>query len=67
MDREKTPAENFREWLDGLSNFIAEDLRLPSLLENRLEGYAYLFRLVLPLIDAKEKRVFTGFIVAELI
>lgn len=39
---------------------------MPSLDEDRLEGCAYLFRLVLPLLDAKEKRVFTGFILAEL-
>ena len=66
MARKKTLAENFRERLDGLSNAIADDLRLPSLEENRLEGYAYLFRLVLPLLNAKGKRVFTDAILDEL-
>jgi hypothetical protein len=66
MARKKTPAERFRERLDSLSNAIREDLRLPSLEENRLEGYAYLFRLVLPLFDAQGRRVFTDTILDEL-
>jgi hypothetical protein len=59
MARKKTPADNFRERLDDLSDAITDELRLPSLEENRLEGYAYLFRVVLPLLDAKGKEVFT--------
>src|SRR6266511_741694 len=59
MATKKTPADKFRERLDGLSAAIPEDLRLPSLEENCLEGYAYLFRLVLPSLNAKGKRVFT--------
>jgi len=66
MAKKKTPAERFRERLDDLSAAIPEDLRLPRLEENRLEGYAYLFRIVLPLLDAKGKTVFTGPIVDEL-
>jgi hypothetical protein len=66
MAARKTRADNFRERLRGLSSAIAEDLRLPSLEENRLEGYAYLFRLVLPLLNAKGKRVFTDPILDEL-
>ena len=66
MARKKPPADNFRERLDGLSNAITDDLRLPSLEENRLEGYAYLFRLVLPLLDAKGKPVFTDMLLDEL-
>src|SRR5438046_9456702 len=66
MARKKTLAENLRERLDGLSNAMADDLHLPSLEENRLEGYAYLFRLVLPLLNAKGKRVFTDPILDEL-
>ena len=66
MATKKTPADRFRERLDGLSETIPEDLRLPSLEENRLEGYAYLFRLVLPLLNAKGKRVFTDPILDEL-
>lgn len=56
MATRKTPADRFRERLGGLNDAIAEDLRLPSLAENRLEGYAYLFRLVLPLLNPKGKR-----------
>jgi hypothetical protein len=59
MARKKTPADNFRKRLDDLSNAITDDLRLPSLEENRLAGYAYLFRLVLPLLSAKGIHVFT--------
>src|SRR6266699_3826343 len=66
MPTKKTPADRFRERLDYLSNAIPEDLRLPSLEENRLEGYAYLFRLVRPLLNTKGKRVFTDPILDEL-
>jgi hypothetical protein len=66
MARKKTPADIFRLRLDGLSNAITDDLRLPSLEENRLEGYAYLFRLVLPLFNAKGKHVFTDPILNDL-
>src|SRR5438128_819553 len=59
MAKKKTPADRLRERLDELSDAIPEDLRLPSLEENRLEGYAYLYRLVLPLFNAQGKRVFT--------
>src|SRR5262249_56581347 len=55
-----------RERLGRLSHTILEDLRLPSLEANRLEGYAYLFRIVLPLLNAKGKRVFTDPILDEL-
>src|SRR5205809_473304 len=66
MARKKMPADGFRERLAGLCAAIPEDLRLASLEENRLEGYAYLFRLVLPLLNAKGKRVFTDPILDEL-
>ena len=66
MGKKKTPADTFRERLDGLSDAIPQDLRLPSLEENRLEGYAYLFRLVLPLFNEQGKRVFTDPILDEL-
>jgi len=66
MATKKTPADKFRERLDGLSHTIQEDLRLPSLEDSRLEGYAYLFRLVLPLLNAQGKRVFTDPILDEL-
>jgi len=66
MAARKSRAEKFREQVDNLSNAIQDDLRLPSLEENRLEGYANLFRIVLPLFDAKGKRVFTEPILDEL-
>jgi len=66
MATKKTPADRFRERLDDLSDAIPDDLRLPSLEENRLEGYAYLFRLVLPLFNAKGQSVFSDPILDEL-
>jgi hypothetical protein len=66
MARKWAPTNNFRERLDGLSDSITDDLRLPSLEKNRLEGYAYLFRLVLPLLSAEGKRDFTDSILDEL-
>src|SRR5437667_6092738 len=66
MATKRTPADKLRGQLAGLSDAIGEDLRLPSLGENRLEGYAYLFRIVLPLLNAKGERVFTDAILDEL-
>jgi hypothetical protein len=66
MARKKTPADTFRERLDNLCQALTDDLHLPSLAENRLEGYAYLFRLVLPLLNTKGQRVFTDPILDEL-
>jgi hypothetical protein len=66
MARRKTPADNLRRRLDDLSHSIADDLRLPSLEDSRLEGYACLFRIVLPLLDASGKRVFTDSILDDL-
>ncbi len=66
MAKKKTPAERFRQQLDGLSEAIPEDLSLPSLVESRLEGYAFLFRIVLPLFNSQGKRVFTDLVLDEL-
>ncbi len=66
MAKRKPPADGFRKRLDSLSDAIPEDLRLPSLQENRLEGCAYLFRVVLPLLNAQGSRVFTDLILDEL-
>ncbi|MCI0457765.1 MAG: hypothetical protein L0Z62_12410 [Gemmataceae bacterium] len=66
MAAKKTPADRFREQLAGLSAAMTDDLRLPSLEANRLEGYAYLFRLVLPLLNVKGKEVFTDPLLDEL-
>ena len=59
MPAKKTPADRFRDRLDTLSDSIKEDLRLPSLELKYLEGYAYLFRMVLPSLNANGKRVFS--------
>jgi hypothetical protein len=66
MPTRKTPAEKIRERLETLSRSIPTNLRLPSLEENRLEGYAYFFRIVLPLFNAEGKRVYTDPILMEL-
>ena len=66
MATRKTPADKSRERLDGLSDAVPDELRLPSLADNRPEGYAYLFRMVLPLFNANGQRVFTDPILNEL-
>jgi hypothetical protein len=60
------PAESFRVQLGALSRSVPDDLRLSSLQESRLEGFAYHFRIVLPLLSAQGKRVFTDQILREL-
>ena len=50
----------------NLTPFPFLNLRLPSLDENRLEGYAYSFRIVLPLFDAEGNDVYTDPILKEL-
>jgi hypothetical protein len=66
MARKTMRADRFRTRLERLSNNITVDLRLPSLEENRLEGYAYSFRLIRPMLDAKGRHVFTDLILDEL-
>src|SRR5215468_3120470 len=66
MSTRKRRTDKFRERLSRPSHTVPEDLRLPSLEANRLEGYAYLFRLVLPLLNPKGERVFTDPILDEL-
>jgi hypothetical protein len=66
MATRKTPADKLRERLAELSQAVPQDLRLSSLEDNRLEGYAYLFRVVLPLLNADGKRVFTNPLLDEL-
>jgi hypothetical protein len=45
--------------LAALQRSIPEDLHLPSLRENRLEGFASLFVVVLPLLTSEGEAVFT--------
>jgi hypothetical protein len=66
MPKRKTPADKIRVRLETLSRSILTNLRLPSLEENCLEGYAYSFRIVLPLFNSEGKRVYTDPILIEL-
>jgi hypothetical protein len=66
MATKKTRAEKIRARLASLTHSIPDNLRLPSLEENRLEGYAYSFRIVLPLFNSSGKRVFTDLILEGL-
>jgi hypothetical protein len=54
--------------LEALNLLIPEELRLPSLRAHpaRVQGYAYRFFLVLPLMDAEGQRVFPDEILARL-
>src|SRR5579872_5256513 len=67
MPPRRSAGEHFRARLAGLSRAVTEDLHLPSLEENRLVGYAYLFRLVLPLLNAQGRPVFTDSILNDLL
>jgi hypothetical protein len=66
MATKKSAAERIRARLETLSQSIPANLRLPSLEENCLEGYAYTFRIVLPLLNSNGNRVFTDLILEEL-
>ena len=50
MPRRKSKLEWFQAELAALRQSIPEELRLPSLRDNRLEGFASLFVIVLPLL-----------------
>jgi hypothetical protein len=58
--------ERFKTELGALQKTIPEDLHLPSLRENRLQGYASLFMIVLPLLKSKGEPVFTEPLLQEL-
>ena len=58
--------EKFQAALAALQRSISEDLHLPSLHENRLEGFAALFVIVLPLLSAGGQPVFTEPLLEEL-
>lgn len=52
--------------MTALQRSISDDLHLPSLRENRLEGFASLFVVVLPLLNSQGEAVFTDSILQEL-
>jgi hypothetical protein len=58
--------EKFQQELTALHRAISTDLHLPSLRENRLEGFASLFLMVLPLLDSDGQAIFTDDLLQEL-
>src|SRR5262249_31787731 len=51
--KKRSKLEEFQANLTALLESVPEDLRLPSLSVSRLEGYSYLFLVVLPLLGAE--------------
>ena len=66
MAKRPSKLDKFRSDLAALDQTIPQDLHLPSLRENRLEGLAALFVLVVPLLNSEGKSVFTDELLAEL-
>jgi hypothetical protein len=64
--KKRSKLEHFRAELAALQRSVSEDLRLPSLRENRLEGFAFLFVMVLPLLNSQGQPVFTELLLQEL-
>jgi hypothetical protein len=64
--KKQSKLERFRAELAALDRAISHDLRLPSLRENRLEGFAALFVLVIPLLNSEGQTVFTDELLDEL-
>jgi hypothetical protein len=58
--------EKLRTELAALQESITQDLHLPSLSDNRLQGFAALFVVVLPLLNSEGQPVFTDPILEEL-
>jgi hypothetical protein len=57
---------HFQAELAALQRSISEDLHLPSLRDNRMEGFAALFVMVVPLLNSEGKPVFTDALLQEL-
>ncbi len=66
MARKPSKLDKLKAELAALQQSIAEDLHLPSLREKRLEGFAYLFIIVLPLLNSQGQTVFTDPLLQEL-
>jgi hypothetical protein len=58
--KKSSKVDQFQKELAKLSETIVDDLHLPSLKENRLEGFAASFVIVLPLMNNQGQPVFTG-------
>ncbi len=67
MARRRSRPTEFQAELAALHQSIPEELHLPSLVDDRLEGFAYLFTIVLPLLTADGQPVFTEPILQELL
>ena len=64
--KKRSNLEKFRADLAALQRSISIDLHLPSLKEKRLEGFASLFVIVLPLLNSEGQSVFTEPVLQEL-
>jgi hypothetical protein len=64
--KKQSKLEHFQAKLANLQRSISDDLRLPSLEENRLEGFAFLFVIILPLLNSQGQTVFTDPLLQEL-
>jgi hypothetical protein len=64
--RKPSKLAKFQADLAALQRAVPEDLHLPSLRANRLEGYAALFFMVLPLSNPQGLPVFTELLLQEL-
>lgn len=59
MAKKPSKLDKFYVELARMSDTIVDDLHLPSLKENRLEGFAASFLIVLPLLNSQGLSVFT--------
>src|SRR5439155_22548242 len=64
--KRQSKLEKFQAELALLQRSVSDDLHLPSLKENRLEGFAFLFVMVLPLLNSAGQPVFTDSLLQEL-
>ena len=66
MPKKKSKLEKLQVELALLQQSISSDLRLPSVREGRLEGFAHLFVIVLPLLNSEGEPVFTNALLDEI-
>jgi hypothetical protein len=64
--KKRSKLEQFQADLEALQQSISEDLRLPSLKENRLEGFAFLFVVILPLLNSQGHAIYSDPLLKEL-
>ncbi|MBI1832324.1 MAG: hypothetical protein HYR84_12850 [Planctomycetes bacterium] len=66
MAKRQNNVERFKAELAGLNRSISDDLRLPSMREDRMEGFAAFFIVALPLLNSAGQPVFTNPVLEEL-